>query len=477
MNTNVSRWWFLRLVGMTYVIAFISFRVQAEGLIGASGISPLPDFLTAVKDQVGGQAYRLVPTLCWLDSSDRFVRMLCDSGALAGLLVMTGFLQAVGLIWCFLAYLSIQVAGQQFTGFQWDILLLETGFIAILWAPASVRPRPLQEDLSSQIGRWLVLWLLFRLMFTSGYVKLASGDPAWRSLTALSFHYETQPLPTWPAWFAHHLPLWAHKVSCLVMFAIELGFPWLIVVPHPRARVVAFIAFTGLMALISLTGNYGFFNLLTVLLCLPLLRDDHWPRAIAVLQGSGTPSRNWPVRLIAPFTVIVGLSGLVVACSQTGLLRSWPRPVMALYEQVANLRIVNGYGLFAVMTTERNEITIEGSTDGRHWIAYPFKWKPVAPASRPAFVAPHMPRLDWQMWFAALDTPRRNPWLGGLCIRLLEGEPSVLRLLASDPFSGKPPGSVRATIRRYRFSPSGSADWWVPGPATEYIPPLTLRTR
>ena len=147
-----------------------------------------------------------------------------------------------------------------------------------------------------------------------------------------------------------------------------------------------------------------------------------------------------------------------------------------MYERVAGLRIVNGYGLFAVMTPERNEIILEGSPDGRTWMPYAFRWKPDHPGARPAFVQPHMPRLDWQMWFAALGTPRQNPWMGGLCIRLLEAEPSVLRLLAADPFHGTRPRSVRAMLYRYRFTGFRGDGWWSREPAGEYIPALTLRS-
>ncbi len=474
---TVGRWLFLRAIGLIYATAFLSFRSQADGLIGAHGISPLPQFLHAVRFQYGNDASWYFPTICWFDSSDQFLHRLCDAGVLAGLLATAGFVQALALSACWIVYLSLQVAGQQFMGFQWDILLLEAGFIAIWWAPMAWRPRPLASGWADRIGRWMALWLLFRLMVASGMVKLLSGDGTWRTLTALSVHYETQPLPTPLAWWAHQLPATVQKACCGALFFIELVVPWVVFIPIAAVRRAGAGAIILLMLVIALTGNYCFFNLLAVTLCLPLIDDGAWPSSLRRFAGWGgpRPGRNWPIAVVAPFAMILGLASTVLFTSQMRLGLPWPAPAVSLFRTVSNFRVVNGYGLFANMTTERNEITVEGSREGKVWTPYRFRWKPGLPGRAPGFVAPHQPRLDWQMWFAALTTAKDNPWFVSLCIRLLEGEPTVLALLADNPFSAAPPRFIRARTAGYHLArPDSGPDWWTVEPPGEYLAPISL---
>ena len=262
---------FLRLLGLCYLAAFVSLWVQVDGLIGSRGILPVRDLLEAVRAQLGGERWALFPTLCWLIPSDALLHLLCGGGALAALLVVLGLVPAPALIVCWIFSLSLSVAGQAFLEFQWDLLLLEAGFLGIWLAPlrrwrlgAALEPPP--------AARALLCWLLFRLTFSSGFVKLASGDPTWRNFTALDYHYWTQPLPPWTAWFAAQLPLSFHKLSCFLLLAIELVAPFLIVAPR-RLRLVSCAAMAVLQAIIAATGNYAFFNLLTLALCV-LLVDD-----------------------------------------------------------------------------------------------------------------------------------------------------------------------------------------------------------
>src|SRR6267154_2697733 len=295
-------------------------------------------------------------------------------------------------------------------------------------------------------------------MFSSGCVKLLGGDPNWRNLTALTFHYQTQPLPTWIGWYAHQLPLWFQKFSCAVMFAIELGAPFLIFTPR-RLRFVGTAAITFLMAVIAATGNYCFFNLLAVALCVLLLDDAALQRFFPVRHRHlplNIAAWRWPRWIIMPFAVIVVL---VTTITLSGAFREqipWPGPMVALYSAVSPLRSFNGYGLFASMTTARPEIIIEGSNDGQTWLPYEFKYKPGDPLRPPAFVAPHQPRLDWQMWFEALRVMRPgtepSPWFFNFCVRLLQGQPEVLALLKTNPFPSTPPHYIRAMVYDYHFT-------------------------
>ena len=482
---TVTRWVILRLVGVTYLIAFVSLWSQLDGLVGSTGILPVAEFLDAVRSQLGIERYWAVPTLCWLNASDAFLHGLCSVGVVLAILVILDVAPVLALIGLWVAYLSLVSVGQDFLSFQWDILLLETGFLTIFLAPFRLWPRPRTDPPPRPTVVWLFRWLLFRLMFASGIVKLASRDPVWWDLTALTIHYETQPLPTWIGWYAHQLPVWAHQVSCAVMFGIEILVPFLIFGPR-RARSVACAALITFQVLIALTGNYCFFNVLTVILCLALLDDRVWPRGLRRrCEGQGTGGagrRGWPPRwAVAALTTVV----LFVSTVQLGSVLArlfgvgvrWPAPVMTVLQGVRPFRTISSYGLFADMTTERPEIIIEGSRDGRRWVAYEFKYKPGDPTRRPRLVAPHQPRLDWQMWFAALGSYQHNPWFVRLCWQLFQQSPPVLALLETNPFPDEPPRFLRAVVYDYRFTDLATkraeGTWWRRTPRGLYLPVLS----
>ncbi|MDQ2870074.1 MAG: lipase maturation factor family protein, partial [Acidobacteriota bacterium] len=295
-----------------------------------------------------------------------------------------------------------------------------------------------------------------------GVVKLASGDPTWRDLTALTYHYETQPLPPWTAWYMHQLPSAFQRVSTVLLFFVELAVPFLIFGPR-RLRLAAFTLLVALQISIAATGNYAFFNLLSALLCLLLLDDRllaRIGRRAAESPGHGelAEARRWPRAVVAGVAIVVLPVGLL------HLGAPMPAPVLVAAQVVAPLRLVNGYGLFAVMTTRRQEIILEGSADGQTWLPYEFRWKPGDLRRRPGFVAPHQPRLDWQMWFAALGPYEASPWLAALEERLLEGSPAVVALLNGNPFPGRPPRLLRARLWDYRFTDRtarrATGEWW-----------------
>jgi len=500
-DSYLSRWLFLRLLGLIYLIAFISLWTQIEGLIGSNGILPVADYLKVVGERAGAERFWWLPTFCWLSSSDWFLHFQCATGVLLSMLLILGIAPVAELVLLWAIYLSLSTVCRDFLGFQWDILLLETGFLAILLAPRQWLPNLARETSPSLIAIWLCRWLLFRLMFMSGAVKLLSADSAWWNLTALNVHYETQPLPTWIGWHAHQLPEWFQKISVIVMFIIELLMPVLIFGPG-RLRKAACASFVFLMVLITLTGNYCFFNLLTVALCVLLLDDAfllrRLPGRVALFvrtrldaakaqAATSHASAGWRRRLPRTIrqlgTALVVAAVLMLSAAQTlmRLSRSseLPRPILTLLEAAAPLRTVNSYGLFAVMTTTRPEIVVEGSNDGVTWLPYEFKWKPGDLNRRPAFVAPHQPRLDWQMWFAALGNYRQNPWFVNFLIRLLQGSSEVLTLLEKNPFPDKPPRYVRAALYEYRFTDRATRDengaWWRRERKGLYCPEISLR--
>ncbi|HSA91834.1 MAG TPA: lipase maturation factor family protein [Terriglobales bacterium] len=486
---TLGPWLFLRALAAIYAIAFASFGVQVTGLIGEHGVLPVAELLPQAQAALGARAYWALPTVFWLDASDRALEAVCVAGVMLAVLLFflggTGRISAsargVVCLTLFGLYLSLATAGQDFMNFQWDALLLEAGFLAIFLDVGKVT-------------RWLFRWLLFRLVFLSGAVKLLSGDPAWRALAALRYHYETQPLPTLPAWYMHQLPLEFHKLEAVAMFAAELAVPFLFFAPRSIRHFAALVSL-GLQALIFVTGNYTFFNLLTVALCLFLLDDaliGRWVPARVLPQGlkpsalresGGVPVgenhgvSRWKMvvgSLVASFVLLV--SGYELA---EMFFRVQSETGYALLMRVYPFRVVNTYGLFAIMTTSRGEIVLEGSNDGVVWQEYEFKYKPGDVMRQPRWVEPHQPRLDWQMWFAALGSPRHHPWVIRLMVRLLEGRPEVLALLGKNPFPEKPPKFVRARFYEYRFTTPEerrqTGAWWSRDLRGVYVPEIALR--
>ena len=470
---SVGSWLFLRALGVIYVLAFLSLAVQIKGLAGRDGILPAREFLQQARETYGRHACFVVPTLCWFNSSDNFLKLLCWAGTLLGTLVAFGIAPLPALILAWLFYLSLFTVARWFLGYQWDSLLLEAGFLGIFLAPWRFAPAgPIDAP------PWPVLvllyWLLFRLMFLSGLVKLRSGDQTWKQLTALTYHYFTQPLPTLPAWSAHQLSKSFHKFSAIVMFAIELGAPFLIFAPPPFRHLAAGLIIT-LMLLIMLTGNYAFFNLLTIALCLPLL-DNALFGAVFNRALSPTTAAAWPP------LVSIGVATLLMTFSLIRLLRLFrvdARIVQTISSFLDTWPIVNHYGLFSIMTTSRLEIIVEGSCDGKTWLPYEFKFKPGDLKRVPPWVAPHQPRLDWQMWFAALGDYRLNSWLISFLLRLLQGSAPVLGLLKHNPFPKSPPIYVRAVVYDYRFTTRAghraSGEWWTREKRWFYCPVYSLR--
>ncbi len=439
---------FLMFLGFVFFIAFTSFGLQARGLIGARGILPFAEYLRLIHESAGGAAYWDVPSLLWLSPGDAALGAVWLAGALFALAAIFSPWRRAALAACVVLWLSLCSVGQDFLAFQWDALLVEAGFLAIFADASAVRI-------------WLFRWLLFRLMFFSGVVKLASHDVAWRNLTALHFHYETQPLPTPLAWYAFQLPMWFQQISTALVLIGELAVPLLFFAPRRIRRTAGWIT-VALQLLILATGNYTFFNFLAIALAAWLFIDAE-PRV---------RSRKHRAVSIA-LAALIGTASLMICLEQLSI--PLPPGGAAVVHAVAPFDIVNSYGLFAVMTTTRPEIVVEGSNDGTDWRAYEFRYKPGDPRRAPPVVEPGQPRLDWQMWFAALGSYQQNRWFVNFMLRLLQGEPGVLRLLAYNPFPNAPPKYVRARLYLYHFTHPGSPDWWTREPRGLYFPPVSLK--
>ena len=462
---------FPRLLGVVYLLAFVSLLVQVRGLYGSRGILPIRDYAAALRRNLGATGCRHFPSLFWFSTSDAFIIGSAGMGVFMSLLLAGGVATIPALILLWLIYLSFTSMGQEFLSFQWDALLLETGFMTIFLPLAS--PAPPLVCLAYQ-------FFIFRFMLSAGVVKLSSGDPNWRNLRALSFHYETQPLPNLVAWYAHQLPEWVQKLSVMGTFFFELLVPFCCLGPAPL-KLAGFCLLVLFQALLMLSGSYGFFNLLTIVLCVPLLDDRYmglFVRAVnlpAMTPGMGESS-PFMVALVSSIFIMFLLLNVLQ------LIRLFYRfPLIS--RLLAFLRpwyVSSPYGLFAVMTVDRFEFVIEGSNDLNNWQPYEFRWKPGDPAVPPKQAAPHQPRLDWHMWFAALNPAYVDPWLKNLLLRLLEGSPPVIGLFRTVPFRDVPPAYIRLVVYRYHFTDlaarRGGGGWWRRSEIGESAP-MTLTGR
>lgn len=493
MNYPITRWIFLRLLGLVHLTAFASYAVQIIGLNGSHGILPTANMLSQVAENMGWQRYWLCPTVAWLSCSDAVLQGITYAGVALAILVMLGIATGPALAALLILWLSLVSGGGEFTGFQSDGMLVEATFLSLLFAPWCVCEPPWPVPLQWRLQRppapasvWVLRFMTFRLMFASGVVKILSGDPTWQDFTAMSYHYETQPIPTPLAWYVHHFPLWLQKFSVAGTFFSELIAPLLIFGPR-KCRLIAAGAITLIHILISLTGNYTFLNLLAIVLCVPLLDDtlvqSAMPKrlveSIEQSQDVRPAGRLQRACVTAAAAALIFVAGTELTATFFG---SWVLPPAVRYLQVylSPFHLADRYGLFAVMTTTRPEIVFEGSEDGKIWQSYEFKYKPGDNLRRPPpWVEPHMPRLDWRLWFAAMEPVENSPWVFALVIRMLEGSADLDMFFERNPFAGTRPKYIRAYVYDYHFTTeqerAATGDWWRRDNQRVYLPPVELK--
>jgi lipase maturation factor 1 len=455
-----SRWIFLRALGLIFFSAFYSLAFQIHGLIGARGILPAPDYLRLVARSYAGNRFWLAPTLLWLGAGDGALTALVAVGLAASVSLVLNLWPRGALVAAILAFLSFIAAAQDFASYQSDGMLLEAGLLSCLLAPPGLRPRLGAAHPPSWASLWLLRWEWFRIYFESGIVKLASGDPQWRHLTAMDHYYENGPLPTWLGWYAHQLPHGFHAATALLTLAVELGVVWLVFLPRPFRVAVALLV-TPLQIGIIATANYAFLNYLVLFLGVLLLDDACWRRCRLPPVAACPPARSRQWRLIAAAAVSAWVFYATVVAFVPQLV---PRALVAPAVALAPFRVANRYGLFAVMTRARYEIEFQGTLDGHSWIAYPFRYKPQDVQQAPGIYAPYQPRFEWNLWFASLASWESYPWVVTTEERLLAAQPAVLHLFARDPFHGRRPVQVRAVLWQYWFTDratrAATGAWW-----------------
>ena len=469
-------WLFIRVLGVIYLIAFASLWVQVQGLAGTDGILPAGALLDQVASQTGWERYLVFPTVFWINSSNIALVAVSIYGCIVSLQIIFNRWQNASLILAFLLYLSLYNVCQPFLHFQWDGLLLEAGFLAIFLG------------LRSSIVIWLFRWLLFKLRFMSGLSKLTSGDPAWPELTALNTYFEVQPLPNPLAWYVHHLPEVVLRAGTAATLVIEILVPFMMFMPRRWRFAAAWITIVWQL-LIILTSNHNWINLLTIALCLFLFDDRALRRVLpsgfnplqsVVLIDASTIARLRTLMLSALAAFILLVSSLQLWMLSTGQeVTGWPGKLITYLE---TYRIANMYHVFPTMTTERIELELSGSMDGKEWKTYRFKYKPDDLNQRPQLVMPHQPRLDWQMWFVTLH-PKHMPWFEEFLYALLDNSPDVTGLLEHNPFAGQgqAPRYIRVEAYRYTFTTpeqrQQTGNWWNREALGPFLPmPGVMRT-
>ncbi|MFI5529555.1 lipase maturation factor family protein [Kitasatospora sp. NPDC051853] len=448
---------FQRLVAAVYLLGFLAAARQFRALIGEHGMLPVPRFTART-------GWRRAPSLFQFHYTDRAFALAAWTGAALAAAVLAGAadhlpLAAATVLWAvlWLLYLSIVNVGQAWYSFGWESLLLEAGVLAAFLGNEEVAP-PLPVLL-------LARWLLFRVEFGAGLIKLR-GDSCWRDLTCLRYHHETQPMPGPLSWFFHHLPAPLHRVEAAANHLVQLVVPVGLFLPQPVAGVCAGLIIVTQLWLV-LSGNFAWLNWLTIAIACTAVPASPHPRPVGP---------HWWLGLVAAYTLLV----LVLSHRPARNLLSHRQVMNRSFDR---LHLVNAYGAFGSVNRIRFEVVVEGTTEllpgpGTRWREYGFHGKPGDPKRMPRQFAPYHLRLDWLMWFAGISPAYARPWFTPFVRRLLAADRDTLRLLRHDPFAGEPPAYVRARLYRYRFTDlrtlRGTGAWWERTLVREYLPPVAL---
>src|SRR6266853_784815 len=473
----LTRFVILRLLGFVYAVAFFLAARQLVPLIGHRGLTPADFYLSSIHAELGSRTEGMLhlPTLFWFGCTDLGMSIFAWAGLALSLIVLGGYANAILLAVLWGMYMSIVHIGQIWYGYGWEIQLLETGFLSTFLCPLlDVRPFPKRPP--PLLVLWLFRWLGFRIMIGAGFIKMR-GDPCWRDLTCLYYHYETQPIPNPISRYLHFAPQWFHKFETAWNHFIELIVPWFSFGPR-HARHVAGVLLVSFQVVLIISGNLSFLNYVTIIPFLACFDDTFLRRVLParlVRRAERAAQQSEPSRINN--TIAIALSILVMYLSAAPVLNLVSGRQLMNYSYDP-LDLVNTYGAFGAVGRERPEIIFEGTEDASitadtKWKEYQFKAKPGDPNRRPPFVAPYQPRVDWQIWFAAMASPAEYPWTLHFVWKLLHNHRGTLSLLANNPFPNAPPRYIRARLYRYRFSPIGDRAWWKREPIGDWLPALS----
>jgi hypothetical protein len=475
----LTRFVILRLLGVVYAVGFLIAVNQILPLIGSDGLLPIESFINRLRLALGSSfsGFLRLPSLFWLNHSDAALLVAAWTGLVLSCVVIAGFANALLLAILWALYMSFVHLGQGWYGYGWEVQLLETGFLAIFLCPLlDGRPFPRREPPLPIL--WLFRWLIFRMMLGAGLIKLR-GDPAWRDLTALYYHFETQPLPNPLSRWFHFLPKPALRIGVAFNHLAELVAPWLVFWPRLARQIggATIIAFQGVLIL---SGNLSFLNWLTIIPALACFDDGFWSKILpkplvqraklSALSAAPSKAMNVAAQIVASLVAILSIQPVANMLSSHQIMNSSFDP----------LDLVNTYGAFGTIGRERLNVIFEGTEaavpdENADWKAYPYKGLPVELDKMPPQIAPYQLRLDWQMWFAAMSTPNQYPWTLHLVWKLLHNNTSALSLFRDNPFPGNPPRYVRAVLYQYAFQDPGAlnGNWWSRKKLGLWLPPLS----
>lgn len=418
-----------------------------------------------------------LPTLFWMNPSDAFMKFLGSFGLFFSILGIFGVANSITFFLMWVIYLSIVNVGQIFYSYGWETLLLEGGFLGIFICPFWGRLGA-KASAPPVIVIWMYRWLVFRMMIGAGLIKIRSADSCWRDLTCLNYHYETQPNPNPFSWYFHQLPIFFQKLSVVFNHFCELIVPLFYFGPR-KLRLIAGVLTLFFQGMIIMSGNLSYLNWITIVVAIPLFDDKFFSflfkRSSNLEQNSlgevifGAKNLKYATSFLLLLVIGLSVKPTLNLLSSRQLMNS----------SFDNFHLVNTYGAFGTVGQKRPEIIIEGTSDYRitektQWKEYIFKSKP-GPLDRISrWISPYHYRLDWQMWFAAMGSFERNPWLVHFAYKLLKAPEQVEDLLAENPFQEKPPVYIRGRLYQYQYTKWGEPNWWKREFVREYFSPLSL---
>jgi hypothetical protein len=461
-----TRLFFQRALALVFLIAFLNAANQFKPLLGERGLLPVPLY-------VKGTTFSESPSLFIFTATDRAFTLAAFAGIAVSALALLGITERFGtpiamlawfLIWAL--YISFVNVGQTFYGFGWESILLEAGFYAIFMGSANTQVQ--------SITLWLERWLLFRIMFGAGLIKMR-GDSCWRDLTCLNYHYETQPMPNPLSWFFHWGPQWTKSGGVLFNHFSELIVPFLYFLPQPIATIAGLITILFQLTIFA-SGNLSWLNFLTMVLAIPAIDGA----LIAKIIPIAPPTLHHPA--LAHRIAVYALTALVAYLSIKPI-QNMISPNQIMNTVYNRWHLVGTYGAFGSITRPRYEVVVEGTDEGvltqsTKWREYEFKGKPTSTSRMPAQIAPYHLRLDWLMWFASFSEYYQNAWFVNFIAKLLENDRPVLSLLRTNPFPDAPPRYVRALLYEYHFTTPAertqTGQWWKRTLIRQYFPPVSL---
>ena len=475
---NTSDFWltrfvFLRFLGLVYLVAFISLVRQVIPLLGERGLTPARQHLDGIRYNFrnGGVAMWKLPTLFWFNCSDKALRTLAWLGLGLSFLVMIGYANVIILFALWLIYLSFVHVGQLWYGYGWETELLETGLIAVFMVPL-ISLSPFPQFATPVAAIWLLLWLAFRVHFGAGMIKMRS-DSCWKDLTCLNYHFETQPLPNPLSRYFHFAPKIFLKLGVLWTHFAQLVIPVFLFIPG-IPRIVAGITLLVFQIILILSGNLSFINLVSLAAVFAAFNDDFLQAFLPSFivdratdaASNASPDPHYAAWAFFALAAILSIPVIKNFFSRRQLMN-------ASFNQ---FHLMNAYGAFGTVGRKRFELVVKGAysrEDSAEWKEYEFIAKPGNPERKLPVIAPYQPRIDWQIWFAAMQTPSDNPWILNFIWKLLHNDKGTLSLISRNPFPDKPPKYVKVDMYEYRFARPGSKKVWERKPLGEWLKPLS----